>query len=247
MPKKNKRIKKCVIAAAGRGTRMKHLTNYKPKHLIKVCDKPFLLHLINNIKKAGYDELIIVVGYRASKIEHFLERNNIKAKLVNQYDIMGKRRYGTLCALRAVENVVKNDNFIMVYADNFYSVKDLKNFNEKDEFHYIGGFEHENPNKYGVLVSNDGFLKRIKEKPKADYGKLINTGLYKFTPEIFKIASKVKLSKRKEYELTDAISLLAKDKKVKIKKIEDYWLDFGNPVDIMKLSSFLHKNGNCKK
>lgn len=247
MPKKNNRIRKVVIAAAGRGTRMKHLTNYKPKHLIKVCEKPFIAHLIKNIQKAGYDDLIIVVGYKGDKIRHFLKKNNIKARVVDQYEIMGKRRYGTLCALRAVESVIKNENFIMVYADNFYSVKDLKNFNENDEFHYVAGFEHENPEKYGVLVTDNGFLKKIVEKSKKDYGKLINIGLYKFTPEIFKIASKVKLSKRKEYELTDAISLLAKDKKVKIKRIGDHWLDFGNPVDIMRLSSFLQENGNCKK
>jgi dTDP-glucose pyrophosphorylase len=76
-------------------------------------------------------------------------------------------------------------------------------------------------------------------------GKLINTGLYKFTPEVFDKIGKIKKSPRGEYELTDVISLLAKKKKVKVKIIQDYWHDFGNPGDVIKLSRFL-KNGYCK-
>jgi bifunctional UDP-N-acetylglucosamine pyrophosphorylase/glucosamine-1-phosphate N-acetyltransferase len=55
---------------------------------------------------------------------------------------------------------------------------------------------------------------------------------------------KLKKSPRGEFEITDVISLLSKDKKVKIKKIKDYWHDFGNPADVEKLSNFLDEN--CK-
>jgi len=82
-------------------------------------------------------------------------------------------------------------------------------------------------------------LEKIIEKPKKFVGNLVNTGLYKFTPEVFKKIPQVKLSPRGEYELTDAITLLAKDKKVRIKIIKDYWMDFGNPGDIRKMSQFL--------
>jgi len=46
--------------------------------------------------------------------------------------------------------------------------------------------------------------------------------------------------------LTDAITLLAREHKVKIRKIGDYWFDFGNPADIMRLSQFLKENENFK-
>ncbi|MFA5948578.1 MAG: sugar phosphate nucleotidyltransferase, partial [Candidatus Gracilibacteria bacterium] len=73
-------------------------------------------------------------------------------------------------------------------------------------------------------------------------GNLINTSLYKFTPEIFKTVFKIEKSQRGEYEVTDAISLLAKEKKVKIKKINDFWMDFGRPEDIEKMSNFLNES-----
>ena len=234
-------IKKVVIAAAGRGTRMLHLSRNKSKHLINIKNKPFLGYLLDNLVKAGYKELILVVGYKIEVVKRFLEEYNYKVKLVNQFEILGKNEYGTLCPLKCVKNIIGEDNFLAVYGDNLYSVKDLKAFNIDDNYNYVAGFLHKHPEKYGVLISSDGFLKKIVEKPKENIGNLINTGLYKFTSEVFDKITKVKISPRGEYELTDAITLLAKDKKVKIKEIEDYWLDFGNPADIMKLSNFLGK------
>ena len=118
--------------------------------------------------------------------------------------------------------------------------------NIDDEFYYIAGLKQEHPEKYGVLIEDgDDFLEKIIEKPKEFVGDLINAGLYKFTPEVFEKIFEIKKSPRGEYEITDAISLLAKEKRVKIKKIKDYWHDFGNPEDVEKLSNFL-KNGYCK-
>ena len=228
---------KIVIAAAGKGTRMKHLTKNKPKPLIK---KPFLAYLLGNILKAGYKEIILVVGYKEEKVRDFLKKYRYKVKLVNQYKILGENEYGTLSALKCLKKFLASENFVMVYGDNLYSPKDLKSFKINDNYHYVAGFWHPHPEKYGVTVSdNKGFLKKIVEKPKKFVGNLINTGLYEFSPEIFKKISKVSLSIRGEYELTDAINFLAKEKKVKVKEIQDYWFDFGNPADIIKLSRFL--------
>ena len=81
------------------------------------------------------------------------------------------------------------------------------------------------------------------EKPKEFVGNLINTAMYKFTPEIFAALRQIELSLRGEYELTDAISILATQKKVKVKMIQDYWLDFGKPEDIERVAKFLQERG----
>ncbi len=233
---------KVVIAAAGKGTRMLHLTRNRPKHLIKVLGKPFLVYLLDNLLKAGYKDLILVVGYRAELFGDFLKKYNYnEVKLVNQYEVLGNKNKagGTLCPIKCVRDIIGKENFLAVYGDNLYSVKDLRAFNISDNYNYVAGFWHQHPEKYGVLVTNNSFLEKIVEKPKKFVGNLINTGLYKFTPEIFEKIPEVKLSSRGEYELTDAINLLAKERKVKVRKIQDYWLDFGNPADILKLSKFL--------
>lgn len=237
-------IKKIVIAAAGQGVRMLHLTKKKPKHLINVLNKPFITYLFDNILRAGYEDLILVIGYKEEVWKDFLKEYRYNLRVVNQFEVLGGREkeYGTACALKCVKAIIgRKEDFLVTYGDNLYSSQDLKGFNLQDDYNYIGGFFHPRPEKYGVLRSDNEFLQEIVEKPKEKIGNLINTGLYKFTPEIFEKIAQIKLSPRGEYELTDAINLLVKEKKVKVKEIKDYWLDFGNPSDILRVSQFLKK------
>lgn len=249
--------KKVVIAAAGQGTRMLHLTNNRCKHLIKVQKRPFLAYLLDNLIESGYRELFLVIGYKSEMMEKFISQYEppIKGKkdsyniiALNQYDILGpkEKEYGTACPVKCVKNILKNDDFIYLNGDNLYSVRDLKAINANGNYNYIGGVSVSNPEKYGVLITDEGFLKKIIEKPKEFAGNLINTGIYKFTPEIFKKVKSIKKSSRGEYEITDAVNLLAKERKVKIKKMKDFWLDFGSPSDVIKVSKFLKENGNLK-
>ena len=241
-------INKVVIAAAGQGTRMLHLSKNKSKHLIKVQKKPFLGYLLDNLLKAGYKELILVVGYKEEMIREFLKKYKYQATIVNQFKILGGKEkiYGTVCPLKCVKDIIGREHFLFVCGDNLYSVKDLKAMSIEGKYNYVAGFYHQQPEKYGVLITDNGFLKRIVEKPKKYVGNLINTGLYKFTPEVFDKVSKVRKSVRGEYEITDLITLLAKERKVKVKKIKDYWIDFGNPADIIKFSRFLKNSFNFK-
>jgi bifunctional UDP-N-acetylglucosamine pyrophosphorylase/glucosamine-1-phosphate N-acetyltransferase len=252
-------INKVVIAAAGQGTRMLELSKNKSKHLIEVNNRPFLAYLMDNLLLAGYKELILVVGFKVELMDDFvnnyqppagINKADFKILLVNQTEILGpkEKEYGTACPVKCVKDLVKDESFIYLYGDNLFSVDDLKTMNINDEFCYIAGLKHDNPEKYGVLIRDgDDFLEKIIEKPKEFVGDLINAGLYKFTKDVFEKISEIKKSIRGEYEVTDAISLLAKDKKVKIKIIKDFWHDFGNPEDINKMTKFLNDNTKAVK
>ena len=251
-------IKKVVIAAAGQGTRMLELSKDKSKHLIEVKNRPFLAYVLDRLITAGYYDMVLVVGFKEELMERFREefiekylkssdQHKLNIEVVNQHKILGPREeiYGTACPLMCVKDKVSRENFIYLYGDNLFSVKDLKIMNIDDDFCYIAGLKHENPEKYGVLIRDgEDFLEKIVEKPKKYVGDLINAGLYKFTPDVFDKLDKIEKSPRGEYEITDAIPLLAKEKKVKIKQIEDYWLDFGNPSDMEKVSKFIEEHGN---
>ncbi|MDP2586327.1 MAG: sugar phosphate nucleotidyltransferase [Candidatus Komeilibacteria bacterium] len=238
-------INKVVVAAAGRGTRMLHLSQEKPKHLIEINGHPFLYYLLKNLKEAGFTEAIMVIGYKKEIMEKFLNtyQGEFKITIVNQFDILGDK-YGTLCPIECVKDLIGHDeSFITVYGDNLYSVGDLKKFFIDDDFNYISGLKHPEPQKYGVLIRDgEDYLDKIIEKPTTFVGNLINTGLYKFTPSIFKKLPLIAKSSRGEFELTDAINLLAKEKRVKIKEIEDFWLDFGKPDDVQTIGEFLNNN-----
>lgn len=253
-------IKKVVIAAAGQGTRMLEFSKDKSKHLICVNNKPFLAYLMDQLVQAGYTDMVLVVGFKKELMEGFVKeylksQPEIKIQIIDQHAILGpkEKKYGTACPVECVKDIVKNESFLYVYGDNLFSVKDLKSMNIDDEFCYIAGLKQSHPEKYGVLIparsaggeDGDDFLEKIIEKPKEFVGDLINAGLYKFTGEVFEKIPLIEKSERGEYEITDVISLLAGEKRVKIKKIKDYWHDFGNPEDVEKLSKFI-KNAGCK-
>ena len=234
-------IKKVVISAAGRGARMQGLSKDKPKHLIEVNGKPFLYYLLENLKKAGLEEIIIVVGYKKEILEKFIKKYDSNIIIINQFEKLGDE-YGTACPIKCVEDLIGDEQFISVCGDDLYSIADIKNMMKDDEYHYVSGIIDEHPETKGVLIADDGYLQKIIEKPEEFVGDLVNTGMYKFTPEIFEIVKGDKLSPRGEYEITDCISYLAKQKKVKVKKIKDHWLEFTRPEDVIAVSDFLKNN-----
>lgn len=249
-------IKKVVISAAGQGTRMLELSKDKSKHLIEVNNRPFLAYLMDNVLLAGYTEIILVVGFKPELMQEFkeeylsfinkigIDRNKIKIDIINQHEILGPKEvaYGTACPIKCVKDLIKNESFLSLAGDNFYSVNDLKAMNIDDNYNYVAGIENETPERFGVLVKDGGdFLEEIIEKPKEFVGNLINISFYKFTPEVFEKVSKVEKSPRGEYEITDAVSMLSKERKVKIKKINDFWMDFGRPEDVEKMKKYILK------
>src|SRR5213079_3133649 len=62
------KIDRAVLLAAGRGTRMRELTNDLPKPMIAVRGKPILLHIVEGLRVAGVTKFLIIVGYRAEVV-----------------------------------------------------------------------------------------------------------------------------------------------------------------------------------
>jgi len=210
---------KALILAAGNGVRMMPLTKDRPKCLIEVAGKPFLQYVFQSLDKAGIEDIYMVVGNKMAQIKDFVEDFGKEAKFIIQKEVVG-----TGNAVLQAKDLIKED-FIVLMGDNLYSPADIVAMAKSDEFSYVSGFESSHPQDYGVLITDGEFLERIDEKPEKPKSSLVNTGLYKFTPEIFKALEKIKKSSRGEYELTDAITLLAKEKKVKVIKMEEYWID----------------------
>jgi glucose-1-phosphate thymidylyltransferase len=229
---------------------MKELAKDRPKHLIEVLGRPFLFYVLKNFMEGGVDEFVLVVGYKKEAMAQFAKEyeKEFKITLVDQFEMFGEDKYGTSVPIEAAEEAVGGEDFLAIYGDNLYSPHDIARAAKKEEYNYISVLEHEEPEKYGVaVVDEDDFLSRIVEKPKEFVSNLINTGLFRFTPEIFEAVREVGPSPRGEYELTDAIQALAEKKRVKVMKLEDYWKDFGKPEDVPKLEDFLRKQGDASE
>src|SRR5438128_8902503 len=65
------KIDRAVVLAAGRGTRMRELTADVPKPMIEVRGKPVLQHIVEGLRGAGVNRLLVIVGYRAEAVRNF--------------------------------------------------------------------------------------------------------------------------------------------------------------------------------
>ncbi len=231
---------KAIIFAAGKGVRMLPLTETIPKVLIPVNGKPFLWYVLENLRKAGITEYGIVAGYMKEKVELFCaeyrKEHPCQTTILHQSE-----QRGTAHALQQAKEYCGLEQFIVQGGDNLFSVEDLCAIQKKDPYCYIMGKEEREWQKYGILVLQGERVVRIVEKPKAFVGNTINTGLYKFTPDVWNALDMVQLSPRGEYELTDALTFLAEQNKLRYLPLKGYWLDLGMKEDILKIEDFLRK------
>ena len=236
---------KTVIFAAGRGRRFGDLTKDTPKILLPVLGKPFLYYYLELLKKGGLDDFLVITGHMSKKIEEWLKDYDPRIKIVDQFERIGTEKYGSACPLMAAELELKDEQFIALYGDNLFDVNDIKSIANDDNYCYVSGYRLSTyePEKYGELVTDGELLKEIIEKPKEKTGDLINIGLYKFTPDIFRAIAQIGKSERGEYELVEAVNLLAKESKVRVRKAKGFWVDFGTPGDKNALEKFLKEKG----
>jgi bifunctional UDP-N-acetylglucosamine pyrophosphorylase/glucosamine-1-phosphate N-acetyltransferase len=238
---------KAVLLAAGEGVRLQPITATRPKHLIKVGGKPILEHCLDALKTSGVTEAIIVTHYMGDAIRQYFgngEKMGLKIAYVEQAAMLG-----TGNAVSVVEPYIDGD-FVLVYADLLFAPDVIKNVIHSYEMEkpaaVMAVVPVEKPESYGVIeLENEKYVTRIAEKPTAGDApsNLANAGLYVFSQEIFDKIRHTRASIRGELELTDALSLLIKDKKTVLatKISKDDWIDIGRPWDLLEANSWALK------
>ncbi len=235
-------IETIVIAAAGKGERMEHLSKEQPKHLVKVAGKPFLHYVLQQADRVGCKKMVVVVGYMADMVREFLAEQPYDIVVVDQNEVLGDK-YGTAAVIEAVEQEVGDQPFVVQNGDSLYSKSVFESVMVDDGMNRVVGTHHPDPQHYGVIeAGTDGLLVRIVEKPKEPMCNVINLGIYLFQPEIFSAVKQVEKSPRGEYEVIDAINTLADEKKVKVEQLIGEWVDLGTPEDIHTVEKFLVKH-----
>ena len=234
------RIDRAVILAAGRGTRMRELTNDVPKPMIDVRGKPVLQHIVEGLRDAGVRRVLIIVGYHAEMVRNFFEdgrHHNVAIEYATQ-----TVQDGTGRVVNLARNFAGGSPFILSYGDilidpgNYKRVVDLPDECEA----IITVTRGEDVRKGGAVFVNEQMeLVDLREKPRPGEptSPWYNAGLYAFRPSIFEFIARLKPSPRGEYELTDAIRDLAHSgKKVQALELTGEWADVRDPEVLAKLN-----------
>jgi len=244
---------KAVILAAGKGTRMRELTNELPKPMLHVQGKPILEHIVAGIVAAGIREIFIVTGWRAEAIEnHFGDGKKWNARITFGRQVI---QDGTGKAPEVARKFVGDPPFLLTYGDILVPPATypqmLRRFGEGDFAGVVTVTRGEDVTRGGLNFFDEQFcLKRLVEKPSPEQVEQLcrdgwlkpgapvwyNAGIYIFRPSLFEFTAGLQKSPRGEYELTDAISaMVAARRKLAGLEIQGRWVDVRDPEVLARL------------
>ncbi len=238
-------IKKGIILAGGKGTRMSPLTKAVNKQLLPLYDKPLIFYPLSVLMLAGIKNILIIVNKgQLNQFRKILpEKNNLGIKI--EYKEQNSPR-GLPEAFLIGEKFIGKDNVALILGDNFFYGQSLTKTLKKNISLSKGAriFLHpvKNPNLYGVAtIGRNNRVIKLIEKPKKTNSNFAVTGLYFFDNKVTQLSRKLKISKRGELEIIDLLNFYKRKKLLKADFIGrgGAWLDTGNINDFYDASNFI--------
>lgn len=249
------RVKKAVILAAGKGSRMMPLTKSIPKPMLPLYDKPVLQYVVDEVFQSGIEEIFLIVGHHKEVIKSHFEDDSRITFIVQ--DQLG----GTADALLRVRNWFENEPFALLYADEVIvsSTPCILELITTFEKHHVTTLCLDKVSTDDLTMYNSVSLQESKqihlydvsdiiEKPKHDPPSLFTSiGRMIITPDIFSFIDALAMSKQADEELilTKALALMMKKSPVKGIRLLGKRIDLGNKEAWMKahIDFYIQQNG----
>ena len=227
-----------VIFCGGTGTRMKEETEFRPKPMVSLGDKPILWHIMKIYSHYGFNKFIIALGYKGDYIkDYFLNQeyfeNDFSLRTKNGKKVLHKntrRRkedfhitfvdtgLETLTGERLlrVKKYLNGNTFMVTYGDGVSNIDIHNLFKFHNKHRLIGTMTGVHPrSKWGLIVSDKKFLvKKFQQKPKLN--QYVNGGFMVFKKDFLKY-----LKPRQTIE--DALECLIRDKQLAVYIHDGYW------------------------
>lgn len=239
-------MRKAVILAAGRGTRMGHLTDELPKPMLPVAGKPLLEHVLDGLREAGFTAALIVTGYRAEAIESYFAGYPMEMVFVRQ-----EVANGTAKATMLARDWVGAEPFLLTFGDILMATEDYRGMaaameGDTDVVAVAAVKWVDDPAPGAAVYERDRVIYRIIEKPPVGTSSTNwnSAGGYTFRALVFEELERVPLSPRGEYEITSAVEqMIAQGRKLLIHPLAGAWRDVGRPEDLAAAEKMLREEG----
>lgn len=215
----------CVILAAGKGTRLRPLTEHTPKPLVKVAGKTLIDHIVEALPSA-VDELIIVTGYLGEQIREHC-RDKFHGRTVTYLE--QAEQNGTAKALWLCKDLIKG-RFLFMFADDIHGSNDLARAVSFSRSMLVA--QVTNPEKFGIVVRHpDGTISQMIEKPQYAPSNCASTGAMVLDQHIFEYEPQEDKVIKGEFYLTEVIERYSKDFPIAVVE-QDTWIPIASVEDV---------------
>jgi glucose-1-phosphate thymidylyltransferase len=229
---------RAIIPVAGVGSRLRPHTYTQPKVLLNVAGKPIIAHIMDKIVEEGIKKATIILGYMGDRIRNYLETNyNIELDFIYQED-----RRGLGHAIYMAKDTFKNDPLFIILGDTIFDVQ-LKEVLKKKESS-LGVKPVDDPRRFGVAVTENGYITKLVEKPQEPVSNLALVGLYLIQDPVLLTECLAEMIRKDirtkgEYQLTDALQLML-DRNYKMTTFPvEGWYDCGKPETMLSTNRHL--------
>jgi glucose-1-phosphate thymidylyltransferase len=228
-----------ILPVAGLGTRLRPHTWSRPKPLVTVAGKTVLDHVLDRLTRTELTRVVFVTGYLGDQIEqHVRKHYDFDAVFVRQDEPRGQSH-----AIIQARDAVHGPTLIL-FPDMIFEADIEQVGGDCDGGIFV--MPVDDPRRFGVVVVEDGLIRRLVEKPEQPVSDLAVMGIYYFR-EIQELIAAIdrQLSEdiltKGEYFLADAIQLMIEDG-ARIKPYQaTVWEDCGTPDALLDTNRYLLK------
>ena len=216
-----------IILAGGRGSRLKPLTDYIPKPLIPINNKPIIEWQIRYLKQFGVNEFVICTGYKTKQIEDYLEKKeNFGSKIRFSVE---KKPLGTGGAIKKAAKMIRGDSFLVLNGDIITNIDIRQMYKKKNSIALV-----KLKTKYGIVNIQEDRITEFREK-KTIPNIWMNAGIYHLDRNIIE-----KLPKNGAIEKTTFLKYAKEGKLHGVKFNDSLWFSIDSHKDLEDCSETLH-------
>ena len=233
-------MKKGIVLAGGRGTRLLPWTKNLNKHAALVYDKPMVLYPLETLKSLFIRDILLVSG--GNHIGWFTEFLGDGHEYgVNLTYKVQEEAGGIAEALGLARDFVGDEPVVVILGDNvfdnnnFFQIIPSEDLDPKKAHIFVK--EVDDPERFGVL-NPDG---SIEEKPKEPKSNKAITGIYIYPPSVFDIVSTLKPSDRGELEISHVNNEFIRRGQMEVHEITGFWSDAGQFDSLLKSALWAQK------
>lgn len=217
-----------ILMVGGLGTRLRPLTEYTPKPMLNVGEKPILHTIVKMFVDCGFTNITMCLGYKSNVIQDYFQDGSAFGASIDY--IVEEKRMGTAGALTLLKKK-QNKPFFVMNGDlltnvNFENMLDFHEFSDSKATMCIREYDIKVP--YGVVNLNNEKITGIEEKPIHSF--FVNAGIYILEPECID-----SIPDNEFYDMPSLFEELIKNnRKIISFPLKEYWLDIGRVADYEK-------------